>query len=82
MKGLNSACFVLASTEGCLRLEFESHSMMEKRMESTGSRVEKRHGSEKHMKTSMALDHRYHIIDSSMYIDYEVTEEEIFGMEN
>jgi len=56
--------------------------MMEKRMESTGSRVEKRHGSEKHMKTSMALDHRYHIIDSSMYIDYEVTEEEIFGMEN
>jgi hypothetical protein len=34
------------------------------------------------MKMSMALDHRYHIIDSSIYIDYEVTEEENFGMKN
>jgi hypothetical protein len=39
MKGLNSACLILASTEGCLRLGFESHSMMERKMESTGSCV-------------------------------------------
>jgi hypothetical protein len=37
MKGLNSACLVLALTEGCLRLGFESHSMMEGTEERTGS---------------------------------------------
>jgi hypothetical protein len=47
MKGLNLACLVLASTEGCLRLGIESHSMMERRMESTGSCMKKRHGSER-----------------------------------